>query len=200
MTKNYKRRRFFIKKDFQGKLILSCFLFVTGGGLIFIAMLGVLSADSMTISYANQDFQLGQTPFMLFKNMLTANWFLIVIGGGLAMLASLFLSHRIVGPMFRFETTLEKMKNGYLTETIHLRDKDEGKELAQKINDFNGQLSQSFRAIGQNSKALEALIERASELDLPEDEKEQLAGLCWSMQEHLRKITSKCDYYSLKDE
>ncbi len=200
MANKIKRRKFFIKKDFQGKLILGCFLFVAGGGLLFNVFLGVLSADSVTISYTNQDLQLGSTPFMLIKQVLTANWLLIIIGGGLVMLASLFLSHRIVGPLFRFESTLDKMKKGYLNYTIHLRDKDEGKELAQKINDFNHQLAQTFGDIGQNSKALHNLIEQASTLDLPEKEKEQLASLCWAMQEHVRKIANSSDYFNSKDE
>ena len=200
MERRHKRRNFFIKKDFQGKLLLSCFLFVAGGGLLFIVLLGALSADTLTTSYSNHDLQLSQTPLMLLKQLLTANWFLIIIGGGFLMVASLFLSHRIAGPMFRFESTLDNMIMGRLDNTIHLRDKDERKELAQKINEFNSKLSQSFYAISHNSKALQILIEQASALDLPETEKEQLASLCWSMQEHNRKITNHCDYFSLKDE
>ena len=200
MTKKYKRRKFFIKRDFQGKLILSCFLFVTGGGLLFNVLLGLLSADSLTISYTNQDLQLGQTPFMLLKQVLTANWLLIIIGGGFVMLASLLLSHRIAGPLFRFESTLDNMMQGYLGNTIHLRDKDQGKELAQKINEFNKQLSESFCAISHNANALHILIEQVSALDLPEAEKEQLASLCWSMQEHNRKITTNCNFYCPRDE
>lgn len=198
--KSYKRRKYFIKKDFQGKLILSCFLFVLGAGLLFNVLLGVLSADSLTITYANQDLQLGQTPLMLFKQGLTANWFLIIIGGGFVMLASLLLSHRIAGPMYRFETTLDEMKKGNLDNTIHLRDKDEGKELARKINEFNHQLAQTFRTIGQNSRALQTLIEQAATFDLPEDIKEELASLCWSMQEHNRKINNSCNYFTARDE
>ncbi len=200
MAKTYKRRKLFIKKDFQGKLILSCFLFVTGAGLLFNVLLGILSADSMTISYANQDLQMGQTPFMLFKQALAANWFLIIIGGGFVMLASLFLSHRIAGPLFRFETTLDNMLHGHLDNSIHLRGKDEGKELAKKINELNVQLSQSFYAISQNSKALQILTEQALTLDLPEKEKERLASLCWSMQEHNRKISNHCNYYCPRNE
>ena len=200
MAKPYKRRKFFIKKDFQGKLILSCFLFVTGGGLLFNVLLGLLSADSLTISYNNQDIQLGQTPFMLLKQVLTANWLLIVIGGGFVMLASLLLSHRIAGPLFRFESTVDNMKSGYLDNIIHLRDKDEGKELAQKINEFNTQLSTSFHTINNNSKALQILIDQALTLDLPEAEKEELAGLCWSMREHNRKIINNSDYFCRRDE
>jgi methyl-accepting chemotaxis protein len=200
MVKNYKRRNFFIKKDFQGKLILGCFLLVAGGGLLFNVLLGLLSADTLTISYIDRDLQLGQTPLMLVKQVLTANWFLLVIGGGFMMLASLLLSHRIAGPLYRFETTLDNMQKGRLDNTIHLRDKDEGKELAQKINEFNEQLSQSFTIISQNSKALQILTEQALTLNLPEREKEQLASLCWSMQEHNRKISTNCNFFCPRDE
>jgi methyl-accepting chemotaxis protein len=200
MEKRIKRRKFFIKKDFQGKLILGCFLFVTGGGLLFNVVLALLSADTLTISYVNQELQLGQTPFMLLKQVLTANWLLIIVGGGLVMLASLLLSHRIAGPLYRFETTLDQMKNGCLTTSIHLRDKDQGKDLAQKINEFNSQLSGAFSAINRHSKALDVLIEQVSNLPLPEKEKEELDSLCWAMREHNRKIGSNCSYYTSRNE
>lgn len=173
MTQNYKRRALFIKKDFQGKLLLGAFLFVTGGGLLFNVLL---------------------------KQLPAGNWIMIIIGSILLMVASLLLSHRIAGPLFRFESTLDNMKKGRLNMTIHLREKDEGKELAQKINEFNVQLSQSFRTISQNSKAIQILIEQVTALDLPEGKKELLAGLCWSMQEHNRRIANNSNYFSVKDE
>jgi type II secretory pathway component PulF len=102
MGKSYKRRKLFIKKDFQGRLILGCFLFVAGGGLLFNVLLGVLPTDASTISQASHDFPTDQTPLLLLKQILTTNWFLIIIGSVFVMIASLFLSHRIAGPMFRF--------------------------------------------------------------------------------------------------
>lgn len=169
ITKMYKRRRFInIKNDFQKKLLIGFFLFMTGGGVLFNVLL---------------------------KQVPTANWLLLLIGGGCVMAGCLFLSRRIVGPLYRFELTLDNMLKGRLNNRIHLRDKDEGKLLAQKINEFNIQISQSFKTIGQNSKALHILIEQVSALDLPESEKEQLASLCWSMHEHNRKITNNCSFY-----
>ena len=109
--------------------------------------------------------------------------------------ATLLLSHRIAGPLYRFETTLDNMQKGQLNNTIQLRDKDEGKELARKINEFNSQLARSFYTIHQNSNALETLIEQASALDLSEEDKEQLASLCWSMREHNRKIAKSSSYF-----
>lgn len=72
MVKQHKRRNFFIKKDFQGKLILGYFLFVTGGCLFFMILLGAFSADTLTISYNNNELQLGQTPVILLKEILAA--------------------------------------------------------------------------------------------------------------------------------
>jgi methyl-accepting chemotaxis protein len=200
MGKTFKRKKYFIKREYQGKLILSCFLFVAVIGLLFNVVLGMLSADSLTISYSNQDLQLGQTPMMLLKELLTANWILIIIGGGFVIFAALSLSHRVVGPMYRFEATLDTMKKGELDTVIRLRDKDEGKELAEKINDFNSLLSRTMHDISQHSDALNILIEQASKLDLPKEEKEQLASLCWSMQEHNRKVSTRCNYFTVRDE
>lgn len=173
MAQKYKRRKILIKKDFQGKLILSCFLFIIGGVLLFN---------------------------VLHEQILTTNWSLILLCGGFVVVISLLLSHRIAGPLFRFESTLDNMQMGNLDNTIRLRDKDEGKELARKINDLNLQLAGTFRTISQNSKALEILIEQASTLDLPEGEKEQLASLCWSMQEHNRKINKESSYFNSRGE
>ena len=169
MANNYQRRKFFIKKDFQGKLLLICFLFAVGAVLLSNAMLA---------------------------QGLLVNGILIVIGFALVTLASLLLSHRVTGPLYRFEATLDNMQKGRLDITIHLRDKDQGKELAQKINEFNLQLSRSFRSISHSSKAMENLIEQANTLNLPEQEKEQLACLCWTMREHNRKIFNNCSYYT----
>lgn len=196
MAKSYKRRKLLIKKDYQGKLILGCFLLITGAGLLLNVLLGLLPTDSLALSSASQNLQIDQTPFKPLKT----HWSLLVIGGGFVVIAALLLSHRIAGPMFRFEMTLDNMMKGRLDNTIRLRNKDEGKELARKINEFNSQLSRSFSTISHNSQALQTLIEQASTLNLPEKEKEQLASLCWSMQEHNRKIIKDCNFFCGKNE
>lgn len=200
MATGYTRRNFFIKKNFQGKLILSTFFFVSGGCLLFIVLLSFFSADTLAIAYNKHDLQLSYTPFILLKQVLTTHWLLVTFGGTVLVFGSLLLSHRIAGPLYRFEKALDSMNLGHIDETIHLRGNDEGKELALKINTFNTRLSQSVRVIHHNSTALETLIEQAMGLDLPEEEKETLASLCWSMHEHNRKIKNTCSDYIPKNE
>jgi len=158
MSQKYKRRNYFIKQKFQGKLILGFFLFVIGSIILFTVILGMFSADSMTMSYRNNTLQLGQTPVMLLKNALAANWVFIIFGGSLLVLAALLVSHRIAGPQFRFEMALKNMIAGNLNDIIHLRTHDEGGELAAQINSFNRHLSRQIREIDKHSQAIDELI------------------------------------------
>lgn len=201
MAQQYKRRNIFIKKDFQGKLILGYFLFVAGGCLFFIFLLGLFSADSLTISYINNDLRLGNTPSMLFKNVLTAHWIFLVAGSIFLVITAMFITHRIAGPLFRFEKALDNMLKRRLDDTICLRSKDEGKELANKINSFNKDLSLSLKHVQAHSEAISDLIgqARAKSLDLSPEQQDDLNGLYWSLDEKNKKIKAICSSYTLND-
>jgi methyl-accepting chemotaxis protein len=61
------------------------------------------------------------------------------------VVASLFISHRVAGPLYRFEKSLEEMNGGNFNFEIRLRSKDEGKELARLLNDLNTMLSSQLK-------------------------------------------------------
>lgn len=133
----FKRRKYFINKEFQGRYIFDYFLLVTIGSLIFIGVFSFFSSNTLSIVYDNYHLQLGVTPGILFKRILNTQWLLIVFGGTVVIIFTLFLTHRVAGPFFRFEKALDEMIEGNISGKIVLRKKDEGKELAKKINKFN---------------------------------------------------------------
>lgn len=198
----YKRRNIFIKKDFQGRLILGYFLFVLGGILLFVLVMMIFSADTLTISYTDHELQMGKTSFMILKKTLAANWLFIVFGTAFLVLAAMLITHRIAGPLFRFERALDHMLRKDLSDTIHLRVKDEGKELALKINTFNQDLSGNLRLIRAQSEAINALVTKERErLDVKTcDQSEQFASLLWTIEEKNKRIGTICASYVLKDE
>jgi len=153
------RRNYFIKKDFQGKMILGLFLFVICSIILFTVIFGLFSANSMTISYSNHNLQFGQTPVMLFKYALAANWVFIILGGILIMFLILRISHHVAGPQFHFEKVLKHMIDGNLNSTISLRKHDEGTTLATSINSFNSGLSQKLRTIDRHTLSINELID-----------------------------------------
>ena len=137
----YKRRNYFINKEFQGRYIFNYFILVTIGSLLFIGAFSFFSSNTLSIVYDNYHLQLGVTPGILFKKILSTQWLFIVFGGGAVIIITLFLTHRVAGPFFRFEKAFDEMIEGDISNKIILRKKDEGKELAQKINIFNDMLS-----------------------------------------------------------
>lgn len=137
----YKRRNYFINKEFQGRYIFNYFLLATIGSLLFMGVFSFFSSNTLSIAYDNYHLQLGITPEILFKKILSTQWLFIVLGGGLVVIITLFMTHRVAGPFYRFEKTLDEMIEGDISNKIILRQKDEGKDLAQKINAFNYILS-----------------------------------------------------------
>jgi len=152
----FKRRNYFINKELQGKYIFKYFLLVTLGSVLFSLIFSFLSSNSLSIVYDNYHLQLGTTPGILLNRILSTQWFFIVIGGAVTIILTLFLTHRIAGPFYRFEKTLESMVEKDISKTIILREKDEGKALAQKINDFNSMLSMEMSHLLNNAAAIDA--------------------------------------------
>jgi len=138
---------------------------------------------------------------MLLKNALAAHWIFIVVGSAFLVAAVMLLTHRIAGPMFRLEKALDNMLQGRLDDTIYLRTKDEGKDLAQKINDFNLQLSVNLRSLQGNGEAMAALIEQAKSRCqvLAGDQHLELQSILWSLEEKNKKNQAICGAYTLKD-
>lgn len=133
----HKRRNYFINKEFQGRYIFNYFILATIGSVLFIGVFSLFSFNTFSIVYDNYHLQLGVTPGILFKKILSTQWLFVVVGGAVVVIITLILTHRVAGPFYRFEKTLDEMVEGDISSKIVLRQKDEGKELAQKINAFN---------------------------------------------------------------
>ncbi|HIP83828.1 MAG TPA: methyl-accepting chemotaxis protein [Desulfocapsa sulfexigens] len=196
----YKRRNYFIKKNFQGKLILGYFLFVVMGCLIFTVILAVLSADSLTVIYQDNDLQIGQTPFMLVKQLITANWIFIVAGSVFIVFAAMMITHRLAGPLFHLERAVDNMSRGQLNDIIFLREKDEGKELAAKLNHFNKELSQDLKHIERQSHNIEDLLVQFSSLNPKNATFEDCDSLFDSIARQNMAVQEIIEKYQLLDE
>jgi methyl-accepting chemotaxis protein len=152
MNRTWKRRNYFIKKDLQGKYIFTFFIFLVAGSIIFTLLFSLLSSNTMTIVYDNYNLRIGKTPLMLIKEILSAQWIFVVAGGFMVVIISMFLTHRFAGPIFRFEKSIEEMTKGNLNFRIRLRAKDEGKELAEKINILIDMLSSNIKEMRRLSE------------------------------------------------
>ena len=75
-----------------------------------------------------------------------------------AAVFSIYLTHRLAGPLFRIEQTAREMIQGNLALRIRLRRGDELHELAGLVNEALNMLEQAFREIhGNEAHAREVL-------------------------------------------
>lgn len=198
--KSFKRRNYFIKKNLQGKLILGYLSVMLVGFLIFAMAFSWISSESMTVTYSNNDLQIGKTPFMLMKQLIVENWFVIVIGGALVVFVATHITHRLAGPMFNIERSLDRMIDGRLDTVIYLRKKDEGKELAAKINQFNAELSVSVMQISKRSQDIEVLLSICSSLPAGAAKEKELESIHASILKQTQAIGDIVSRYSLPNE
>jgi methyl-accepting chemotaxis protein len=194
MKKTWRRRNFFIKKDLQGKYIFAFFLFVVGGSIIFTLIFSMLSANTLTITYKDYDLQIGQTPLMLLREILSAHWIFIITAGLAVVVVATFITHRFAGPMFRFEKSVEEMLNGSFDFQIRLRKKDEGKELAEKINQLIDMISSRMNEMKRlNNKIGDCLAEARQSDDQIKELTETADGIkeARALNQKLREILSQ---------
>ncbi len=163
----FKRRNYFINKELQGKYIFKYFLLVALGSALFSLVFSFLSSNSLSIVYDNYHLKLGTTPGILLNRILSTQWFFVVIGGCITIVVTLLLTHRIAGPFYRFEKTLDAMGQKDLSINIVLREKDEGKALAEKINSFNQMVSKELNEIRVSSESIARICRQKDDTSLP---------------------------------
>ena len=149
MSKGYKRqkRNYLINKDLQGKLGLQILLLAIAGMVFLGILFAFSSADHLTISYNNNKIDVGSTPSVLLVDLLRSEGIFLLVGGLLIIAITIFLTHKIAGPIYRFEQTLKAMCSRQLDQGIYLRKGDEGRELGTLINDLNLLLTEDILEI-----------------------------------------------------
>jgi methyl-accepting chemotaxis protein len=160
MNKGYKRKpsNYFIKKDLQGKLTWQFFLLLIGGLLVVLTLFSLLSSDHITISYENHAVQVSDSAFALVKQLVAKNWIFLLATGLIMVFAFILLTHKIAGPIYRFEIIARNMCDRNLNNRIVLRKHDEAKELGEMFNRFNESLSADIGSMLESSRKIDQIL------------------------------------------
>lgn len=177
-------------------MILHFFLFAVAGYSLLALVLLFFSADTITISYGNNDIQLGQTPIMLLNEIMAANWILLLVGGGLLVFIAIRLTHRIAGPQYKLEQTVQSMCDGDLTNIVYLRQKDESRELAQNLNQFNKKLSEHIKTIEKRSVLITAQLDYL-QVEASSSHNQELIEIEHVIAEQNEKIQEICKSFTM---
>ena len=170
----YRRKNYFIKRDFQSKFILKFCLIILIGTILSTGLLFLFSQGTLTSSFQQSRLVIKNTslailPAVIYTNLITLGMITLA-----TIVVTLFVSHKIAGPLFRFEKELKEIEKGNLTKSIKLRKKDQTTDMADSLNKMSAGLHEKVLDI---RIGVENLIESASKQNAPQELIEDLNHL-----------------------
>lgn len=136
----YKRRTYFIKKDFQFHFIFKFCLLVLVGGVVSTVVLAYFSSETLTSTYENSRLVIEKTSVAILPAVIYTNLITLVLISAAVIAVTLLVSHKLAGPMFRFEADLKTIGEGDLIKVVRLRKEDQLKDLVQSLNGMTASL------------------------------------------------------------
>ena len=151
---NYQRKNIYIDQDFQNRFILKfCALVVAGTGVTIFALY-FLSRHSTSVAFVDARVKVMTTADFLLPLMIQT---LIIVMGFVSagtVVVTLFVSHKIAGPLYRFKQTFHALTAGDFTRPVTLR---KGDQLLDVAGDFNRMIMVLSAQLVEAKKGLQAL-------------------------------------------
>ncbi len=168
----YKRKIVLINKEFQLR-----FSFYVCSWLIalgFVYPLIIASLFDYLIALLVRD-PLGPQMAGLLENRDSLLWLLIsmqVIFAGLTFLISIFMSHKIAGPLYKLKRFFREARDGNITQILTFRTKDYFQDLVPEYNDMMAAICSRFDKTFTSISKTIPLVEKALEKSTPETRRE----------------------------
>ncbi len=177
IPKTYKRRIYFIEKSFQAKFILKFCALVVFGGLLTIGLLYLLAMQSTSVAFVNSRVVVRTTADFILPVLIQTVLIVTVIVGLATIAVTLFVSHKIAGPLFRFKKVMQELEGGDFSSDFHIRHLDQLQDLADTFNNTIKKIRERIQALKDGLKALKDKLDSISENEISENKRALLLEL-----------------------
>jgi methyl-accepting chemotaxis protein len=155
---SYVRRHYFINKKFQLEFSARFLLIIAVTAIAVLVLFFYSSRGTLTAGYTGSEVKLLQTSAYFLPSLLLSTIGIIIFACLTGIVAMILISHRLVGPLFRFQKSLDELNSGDLTLRFNLRDKDQFKELADRINIFAATMDGKIDSIKTRESEIAGLV------------------------------------------
>jgi len=149
----WRRRNYLINKEFQFRYMARIIF-----GMIVMALILSFTVYYTTWARIMDEFytipKIAAQYATLFAAVTNTMILILVLFLLLAAVLSVFASHTIAGPIYRFEKTLQAIARGDLTMWVGLRKNDEFKHMADTLNQMMAELRTNLASDGELVKEL----------------------------------------------
>lgn len=157
-----KRRQYFIDKKFQTEFIVKFCSLVIIGSLIFGIALYIFSSRTLTTSFENSRLVVKSTADYLLPGLLLGGLIICIVTAIASSIIVILMTHRIAGPMYRFEKYIAEIGSGELHSDLRIRQKDQFQNFVGSLNKMTGDIKRGLFEINDVSEKLDTLIEELS--------------------------------------
>ena len=154
-----KRKNYFIDKDFQTGFILKFCLLVVATGVFVIAVLYVVTGKATTVSFVNSRVVVQTTAAFIFPLLLQTLVVSTIVVGLATVIATLFISHRIAGPVYRFKKVLAKLGEGDFSLGCRIRPTDSLQDVATAFSTMLVNVRKTFELVDKDLAKLKGKLD-----------------------------------------
>ncbi|MFA5388472.1 MAG: methyl-accepting chemotaxis protein [Candidatus Omnitrophota bacterium] len=196
----YKRKNYFINTKFQSEFILKFCGLVIVGSIVFGTILYLFSRHTLTTSFENSRLVIKSTADYIFPGILFGGIMTAIVTALCAGAVVMFMTHRIAGPMYRFEKYINEIGAGKFYSDLKIREKDQFQNMAGSLNKMTHDLKYGLAEVNNVSEKLDKLIEELStsssrEILLREDIK-RIVG---ELKKDKLNLTKALGYFKIKN-
>jgi methyl-accepting chemotaxis protein len=177
MEKPYKRRIYFIERSFQARFILKFCLLVVLAGILTIGVLYFLAMRSTTVSIAHSRVVVRTTADFILPLLVQTVVIVSVLVGLATILVTLFVSHKIAGPLYRFKMVMQALSSGDFSTDFRIRHLDQLQDIAVAFNAMIGKIRSELKSLKENFRSLREKLDAISEHEVAEHKRGHLSDL-----------------------
>ncbi|MBU3910984.1 MAG: methyl-accepting chemotaxis protein [Candidatus Omnitrophica bacterium] len=194
----YKRRNYFINKTFQAEFMLKFCGLVAIGCTVFGTILYIFSSKTLTTSFENSRLVVKSTADYLLPGLLFGGVIVAVLIAIVTTIVVMLMTHRLVGPMYRFKKYAEQVGSGNLCSDLKIRQKDQFQNLVSTFNKMTDDLRIGLLKVMGVSDKLDDLIEQL--LDKSNNEillKEDIKKIVSELKKDKRDLKKALEYFKV---
>lgn len=151
------RKHYLILPSYQIKLVGFMVLIVFLGTLLHGFFLYHITSKNIQESFLSAHNRLRSTWEILKPAIIVTNSLSFLLISIFLLIVTIFISHRIIGPIFKIGTHLKKLSEGQLNlSSLRLRDGDEGQILCDMMNDVQDNFRKRFLKLNELETKLNA--------------------------------------------
>ena len=196
----FRRRNYFISRDFQVRFTIKFLIVIVIEAILAIGLFMYLSRGTLTTGFIGSDFRIARTSEFFLPTLLVSNLIIIGITAIIGIAVLIYMSHRIAGPLYRFEKILTDIGRGDLTQRFKLRDKDQLSELSESITELTTTMDKRISDIKLRAHDLTGLLQEIQTTvpSKPSDSKE-LENLLREVSENIQALEEVVNYFKTSE-